>query len=146
MRKVWKHIKTFLANFVNSSKVYTEKYIEPAIKIVEEIKKVLSGKELLYVLELIPGEIDNKTAAKINELLPQILMYLRLSNECANLDSNEKIVKCALDVLKTLDKDAKNAFYLNIASMLATYLSDGKLQWSEAVILAQYTYEEKFKK
>lgn len=146
MKKIWNSIRTFFKSFFDKSKVYIEKYVEPSIRVVEEIKKILDGKELKFILELIPGDLDNSTAAKINQLLPQILLYLRLANECTNLDSNEKIVHCAIEALRRSDKDGQKAFYLNIASMLATYLSDGKLQWSEAVILAQYTYEEKFKK
>ena len=65
MKKIWNSIRTFFKSFFDKSKVYIEKYVEPSIRVVEEIKKILDGKELKFILELIPGDLDNSTAAKI---------------------------------------------------------------------------------
>jgi hypothetical protein len=146
VKKIWNFIKLLYRDLFQKSKAAIDKYVEPSILVVEKIKKFVESENLKFVLDLIPGNFDNETAAKINIYLPQILMYLRLANECSNLSTNDEVVQCSIEALKKADKNGKHAFYLAIASMLSTYLSDGRLQWSEAVILAQYTYEEKIKK
>lgn len=146
MGKFWSFIKRIFHGDFLRNIAAVDKYILPAISVVEKIKKTLEGKELKFVLDIIPGSLDNEISAKIYSILPDILLYLRLANECTHLDDRDKIVQCAIEALRKTDIKGRHAFYLNIASMLASSLSDGKLTWQEAVILAQYTYTEKFKK
>lgn len=143
---MFKKIGAFLKRLFTSSKKAIEKYIEPSILVVEAIKGFMNTGLVQIATDIIPGQIDNVIAAKINERLPDILMILRLTNECKNLTDRDDIIKCAIEALKKIDKKGRNAFYISIASMLAESLSDGKLSWNEALHLAQFVYQEKYKK
>ena len=78
--------------------------------------------------------------------MPEVLKVLKISDECIKYESLDEIVSCVVSKLKTYTEDGRAVQYHNIASLLSVYLSDKKISWKEAVHLAEYTFQNKFKK
>jgi hypothetical protein len=146
MKKVWEKIRNIFNKFFDSFKFYVENHIEPAIKIVEQIKNIVNSPILPFITAAIPGTFDDVLVEKVKEILPRALALLQIGECIKTTSTNDEVFQCVIAKLKGLNPDAQNAFYLNLAAMISTDLSDGHLTWSEAVILVQYTYNEKFKK
>lgn len=145
-RRIWTGITLFIATVFTKAKGIAEKYIPVGIDVVEKIKLVMDSPVMPLLNALIPGTVDDVIAARVKQLLPDILLKLKIAGECSKKSTNDEIIQCAIKHLKEYHPDARKAYYLNIASMLSAALADGKLSWAEIVLLTQYTYEEKYAK
>lgn len=91
------------------------------------------------------GSIIGNVGVKVEEILrrelPKILIELKLVSSVVNAGDSNEIIKAALKELQLSSDAAKNAFYHSISAMLATALADGKLTWSEAVVLVEYYFK-----
>jgi len=125
-RKLFKKAKDFVNN-----------EIPAAIAVVEALKSFIDSPFVPVITHLIPGELDDVIADKIKKALPGILVKLKIAQGCSNLNSNDAIIQCAISYLKSLDPEARRGKYLDIASTLSEYLTDGKLSWAEIVTIVQ---------
>lgn len=144
MKKIWSKIVVAFSSvgvYFNQlwvkAKAFLNKEIPIAVAVVEQLKKFVDSPILPVLTDLIPGEVDDVIAAKIKQCLPVILVELKIAGECANLSTNDAIIQCALNHLKSLEPLARRGKYLDIASTLSEVLADGKLTWPEIVLLVQ---------
>lgn len=130
-----------------------EKYVPAAINIVEGIKKVMDSPVddivLAIVKTAIPGTADDILIDKIKFLveknLPTILLNLKLINDIANIDNPNEQLKAILAELKFPNEQVAGAFYHSLASLILEKLSDGKLNWSECVLISEFYYKNVLK-
>lgn len=125
-RKLFKKATEFLKN-----------EIPVAVAVVENLKFFIDSPIAPVMWHLIPGEADGILAEKIKKALPVILVDLKIARDCVNLNSNDEIIQCAINHLKTLQPTARYGYWLMIASHLSQALTDNKLSWSEIVTLVQ---------
>ena len=78
--------------------------------------------------------------------LPEVLEIMRLSMNIAKVDDANLQVKMILDAINLSPDAVKNAHYHAFCSLVIEKISDGKLTWGESVILAQYYYDNLYKK
>ena len=149
IKKVWRLIKRLWSKLDNT----LEKHIDMAITIVEVLKKVMDSPidDIIFeiVKRLIPGTADDividKLKQRIESSLPKMLRKLVIAKDISLIDDPNEQVKEILANIHFEDEQSKAAFYHSLASMLAEDLSDGKLSWSEAVVLSEFIYNKKFK-
>lgn len=137
MKKIFSWIKKLFS----SVSTIAEKYVRPAIQIVEAIKKAVDSPVMPVITALIPGNIDDVVLYRLKKALPTVLQRLRIADECAKQTDPLQVIICAIKNLKDYEPDARAATYHSIATLLSVYLSDGKLTWSEAVHLTEYIYK-----
>jgi hypothetical protein len=135
----------WIKRMFRSLKALGQKFVTPSITIVEGLKKFVEGPLAPILTIIIPGTLDDRIVQKAKEYLPKILKSLRIADECLSLEKPEDIVACAVKNLKKYEPDALDATYHSVAAMLAVYLSDKKLSWSEAVSLTEYIYKNEKK-
>jgi hypothetical protein len=147
MKKVW--LKLNFAALMAGVRIVVSKYVTPSIEVVQALKNAVNSPVIPVLTALIPGNVDDVIAAHMKKVLPHLLTALQAGQECGTKQTNDEILQCVILHLKKLKNAGNNAaldaFYLNLASLLSQQLSDGKIDWSEAVILVQYVYNEKFK-
>lgn len=92
---------------------------------------------------IIPGNADDNVKTKLREALPKIVVEMRLVDATLGLTDPNEIMKAALKVIEQLDGDYKSAVLHNLSILTAQVVSDGKLDWKDAVYLLQWYYEHK---
>lgn len=145
-KRLFSGLSRFLRKLFARARVLAETVIPVGIDVVENLKLLLDSPITPLITTLIPGQVDDVIAEKIREALPKILLNLKIADECTKMQSNDAIIQCAIKHLKAYHPTARKAYYLNIASMLSEALADGKLTWSEIVLLTQYTYDNRLNK
>jgi hypothetical protein len=140
-----KKILKFLQNLFSKSVRLVRKYVLPGIETVENFKKLLDSSVIDVLTAIIPGDLDDAIKRKLRQILPEILLKLKIADECSRYTEPEQVIACALKHIQAYHPDARKAYYLNIAVMITHALADGKLQWHEVVHLVEYTYQEKYK-
>ena len=141
-----KKIINFLKRLFRNLRALAQKYVTPSVAVVEALKKAVESPVTTVIVNIIPGHLDNEIIIKLKKVLPEVLRVLKISDECLKLESLDEIVNCVVTKLKTYTEDGRAVQYHNIASLLSVYLSDKKISWKEAVHLAEYTFQNKFKK
>jgi hypothetical protein len=136
-----KKILKFLKNLFARTRFYVQQFITPSIHVVEALKAFLDTPAAPILTALIPGHVDDVIADRLRKYLPIVLQALGLVEDIRG-KSPEVIIQLALAKLRLLNPDGQNAAWHNIASLLGHYLSDGKLSWSEAIHLAEMSYNE----
>lgn len=146
MKNIWRHIKLFFSKVFSGAIAHVNKYVKPSIEAVQLLKSFTESPVLPLLNALIPSQLDDVITAKLKEALPKILAGLELADKCAKQPSNDEIIQCVIAQLKTFSPDVRKQYWLSVASRLSMYLSDGKLTWAEAIMLVQYTYQERYNK
>lgn len=118
-----------------------------AVDITTKLKAIVESEVLDIIVDLIPGELDNKILDKVREILPKVVKKVAIgSGIVSESDSNSEAIQKFIDHLRSLNPDGRKAFWVTFAAELNVALSDGKLTFAEALILTQLTYTEFVKK
>jgi hypothetical protein len=145
-KRLFTGIGRFFSDAFGKARKVAEEVIPVGIEVVEKIKLVMDSPLAPVITALIPGQVDDLVAAKVKEYLPDILLKLKIADECSKKATNDEIIQCALAHLRQYHPTARKAYFLTIASMLSQALADGKLSWAEIVMITQYTYENRYNK
>lgn len=137
-----KKIFAFLKKLFSRSQALIKKYVRPSVEVVNLLKTFFDSPAVPILTALIPGHIDDVLAAQIKTTLPVVLKVLGFADECTNRLNGETVLQCAVAKLRLMSEDAQKAAAHNIAALLAEYLSDGRLTWTECIHLAEMTYTE----
>lgn len=138
MRKISQFLKKLFAR----TKYLIQKYVKPSIEVVELLKAAIESPAVPILTAIIPGKIDDAIAGELRWLLPEVLKVLGYADECINSKNGDTVLQCAIAKIRLLSDPARKAAWHSIAAYLSQALADGKLTWSEAVHLAEMTYNE----
>lgn len=149
MKKLLKKLLNWVSGLFNSLEREVKKYVPVAINIVEGVKDVIDSPVADVVLAItkkaIPGEKDDvlidKVLTFVKNKLPMLLLELKMVNSIAGIEDPNEQLKAILAELKFTSDRSKNAFYHGLASLILESLSDGELTWGEAVMVAEYYYQ-----
>lgn len=111
-----------------------------AIAVVQNVKKFIDSPVADVITALIPGNVDDVLKEKLREKLPDIIIKMQLINAVAGMEDTNEQLRVILENLKLSADEAQNVFYHGLASLVLESLSDGKLSWSEATVIAEYYY------
>ena len=70
---------------------------------------------------------------------------MRLAMNIASVEDKNLQAKMVIDAINFSPEQVKNAHYHTFCSMLIESVSDGKLTWSESVMIAEYYYNKIYK-
>lgn len=136
-------VKGVLGNLLDHFKVGAK----VAVDITAKLKAIVESEVLDIVVDLIPGELDNKILDKVREILPLVIKKIAIgSGIVSESDSNSEAIQKFIEHLRSLNPDGRKAFWVTFAAELNVALSDGKLTFAEGLILTQLTYTEFVKK
>lgn len=114
-----------------------------AVNITDKLKTIVESEVLDIVVDLIPGDVDDKILDKVRAILPIVIAKVSLSsNIIEGSESNSEAIAKLVEHLKSLNPEGRKAFWVLFSAELNIALSDGKLSFSEGVILSQLVYNE----
>lgn len=95
---------------------------------------------------LIPGNIDDTIKTKLRGELPKLAVELRLVGDAIDKDDPEAVMLSLLTVFQSeLSDRARNVFSHGLSVLLAEIVADGKISWSDGVLILEYYYRERIK-
>jgi hypothetical protein len=154
IKNVWAKVVAFVKSIYSKVDQLADKYCPVAIEVVEFIKGInesTTGDVIeLLVTKAIPGTADDVAVAslraKLKTSLPKIIAALKITNAVAQEEDVNKQLIAICTAINISPDETKNAAYHTFASMLINSLSDGKLSWSESVLLAEFWFKNIYKK
>jgi hypothetical protein len=143
-------VKLFIVQMWAKTDELVERIAPIAINVVEQIKQVnesTAGDVIeLIISKAIKGNADDLIIRQVREQLrkrlPEVLEIMRLSMNIAKVDDMNLQVKMILDAINMSPDEIRNAYYHTFCVMILEKISDGKLTWSESVLLAEYYYNK----
>lgn len=138
-------IGDFFSGLFKSLGPIAKKGLDIGVRITDEIKKFDEEHPgaVDIITKLIPGDVDDRIAAKIREKLPEVMVQLRLVDATLGLTDPNEIVTAGIAVIKQLGGDYKVTFLNDLAIHLTRIASDGKVDIDDALYLAKWYYENK---
>lgn len=142
-----KKIGDFFARIFKSLAKELQEAVAIGVKITEAIKTFDDNNPTVadVITAIIPGDLDDKIKARLREMLPKIVVELRLVDAAKGLTDPDEIMLAAVKVIQQLDGDYQSAFLHNFSILAAQVAADGKLSWSDAVYLLEWYYRNRFK-
>jgi len=127
----------------------TKRMVPIAINVVEGIKKVMDGPVddivLAVVKNAIHGSADDllidKVQAVVKEWLPKILLELKMVEGIAGIEDQNEQLQAILAQFKLSSDESKNIFYHGFCSLILEKLSDGKIDWSDSILISEYYFK-----
>ena len=141
LTKIWKEIKTLFDGIPTELKTA----VHIGVVVTENIKNFVDSPAADILTAIIPGTVDDQVKAWLRGKLPGILTELKLADSCGTLTDPQEITKCAVKVLQGLDGDVKSAFLHSLSILIAQVAADGKLSWSDGVLILQWYYKNEYK-
>ena len=154
IKVLFQEIKLFVLKIWDKADELIDIIAPVAINVVEQIKTInesTTGDIIeLIISKAIKGNADDLAIKAIREQLrkrlPEVLEIMRLSMNIAKVDDANLQVKMILDAINMSPDAVKNAHYHAFCSLVIEKISDGNLTWGESVIIAQYYYDNLYKK
>lgn len=153
-KNIWDKVIKFVQKIYKKADTLADKYCPIAIDVVEFIKNLnesATGDVIeLLVTKVIPSKGDDVAIAalraKLKSVLPKVLATLQISNAVAQeTDVNKQLLAIA-KAIKMSSDEAQNQAWHNFAALFLNKVSDGELSWSDSVVLAEFWYQNVYKK
>ena len=150
IKVLFQEIKLFVLKIWDKADELIDIIAPVAINVVEQIKTInesTTGDIIeLIISKAIKGNADNLIIRQVREQLrkrlPEVLEIMRLSMNIAKVDDKNLQVKMIIDAINLSPDEIRNAYYHTFCVMILEKISDGKLTWSESVLLAEYYYNK----
>ena len=141
LKKIWKAIQSLF----NRIPAELKTAIHTGVMVTENIKTFVDSPVADILTTLIPGETDDHIKTALRKALPNLLLQLRLADNCAVASTPEQIMICAIKTLQSLTGDLKSAYLHNLSVLIARVASDGKLTWQDGASIMEWYYQHRFK-
>ncbi len=89
----------------------------------------------------VPAAVNEAVRAK----LPEILINLKLAEDCSNQTDEAEFIKCAALTFQSVVGDFRNDFADALAVQITIAASDGDISWTEGKTLVKWYYDHKYK-
>lgn len=148
MKKLLKEIEAFVADLFKGLLPEIQKAVHIGVTVTQAIKNFdTANPEVADILTaIIPGDLDDTIKNKIREELPKIIIELKLVDATLGLTDPNEIMLAAMKVIQQLDEDYSSVSLHNLSILIAQVAADGKLDWSDAILLVEWFYQNYVKK
>ncbi len=113
--------------------------------ITENVKSFVDSPITDVLTTIIPGDLDDRLKLALRKALPELLIQLKLAENCANLTDSTAVTQCAINQLQNLNGNIKSAFLHNLSILLAQVAADGKLTWKDGATILEWYYQKQYK-
>jgi hypothetical protein len=143
MKKLFEKLSSFVKSLLGNVFDEFRKHSELAVKVTDNIKKLVESPIADVAVTIIPGDVDNILVEKARNILPEVVEKVAiLHGILKENDKNSDIVNSVIENLKQLNPDVRVSFWVLFSGELNKALSDGKLTLAESFVLAQMAYIE----
>jgi len=150
MKKLINQILTFVKSIWAKANKEVKETAPLIIKVLNELKNVnesSTGDAIDFaVTSIIPGTWDNIAMASLRKFLkknlPSMILSLDIANGAANIEGDINKANYILSKVNLAPDAVRNAFYHSLCTMILAASKDGKITWSESVLIAEFVYQE----
>ena len=141
--KIFDFIKNMFNKLFGKALDLFKKHAEISVSVVDQLKKALDSNVTDIVTALIPGDVDDLVVAKLRSIIPVVLEKVAFAANIAKTGKTQsEIIDLVLKHLKKTNDDSKRLFWITFAAELNVALTDGKITFSEGLILSQLVFKE----
>jgi len=147
INKYWLKINLFFATTFSKAFKFLKENSAIAVKVTQILKTSVESPLADIAVTLIPGEVDNEVLYRLRKIIPEVANKVAIAAgiyEAAK--ANNEAVTAIVNYLKGLNPEGRTKFWVDFAAELNLALADGKITYTEAVILSQMAYKELFEK
>ena len=153
IKALFLEIKLFVLKIWDKADELVDIIAPVAINVVEQIKTI-NESTTGDVIELITSKAIKGTAddiiihqlrEKLKTELPKVLEIMQTALNIAKVDDANLQVKQIIAAINLSPDEVKNVYYHTFAVLILEKISDGKLTWSESVMIAEYYYNKIYK-
>ena len=153
IKALFLEIKLFVLKIWDKADELVDLIAPVAINVVEQIKTInesTTGDIIeLIISKAIKGQSDDiiihQLREKLKTELPKVLEIMQTALNIAKVDDANLQVKQIIAAINLSPDEVKNVYYHTFAVLILEKISDGKLTWSESVMIAEYYYNEIYK-
>jgi hypothetical protein len=139
LNNIWRGLKSIFEDSFD----FVRKNSKIAVIVTDKLKLAVENKYAPFVVEIIPGEIDNIALDILKKYLPEVSYRIAVIHGLLQEnDVKHEALDRIIEHLKTLNKDARVSFWVMFAGELNVALSDGKINLAEGLALSQLMYNE----
>ncbi len=147
MLKFWKLIKNIVVSLFSNAFDNVKKWSLISVEITNKIKFFVEHPALVSFLDLLPNNEKRDNVLKIRDAIIKAVEHNVFINGLIVESENEKdLIIAIVKYIKGLNEQQRKAFWVTFSAELNQNLNDGEVTFSEAVIMAQYAYNESKKK
>ena len=153
IKALFLEIKLFVLKIWDKADELVDIIAPVAINVVEQIKTInesTAGDVIeLIISKAIKGTADDiiihQLREKLKTELPKVLEIMQTALNIAKVDDANLQVKQIIAAINLSPDEVKNVYYHTFAVLILEKISDGKLTWSESVMIAEYYYNKIYK-
>lgn len=119
--------------------------VHVGISLVENIKAFIDSPVADILTAIIPGDLDDQLKIKLRRLLPIWLQAMRLADATLDVTDPQAIMQTALQSIRELDPLMTAGVYHQLSILIAQVAADGKLNWSDGVVVLEWVYNNQYK-
>jgi hypothetical protein len=116
-------ILAFFAILIGDCKTFFKNYVEPALHVMETIKKILDNPELDFLAELSKTTKDEVLLGKIRNGLSFAIAELGAVCKCVDKPDLASQIECFIAFIKELPAALQNSFFHQAASLVANNIA-----------------------
>lgn len=147
MKKIIKKINDFFKSLFDKSFQIFKKNSAVAVKVTQYLKIFVESGIADKIVNIIPGDLDNEILYHLKIQLPKVSFKIAILHKImTESDNPNDAVSNIIAYLQSLNSEARIGFWITFAGELNLALSDGKLTYTEAIILTQLAYKEAYNK
>lgn len=118
-----------------------------AVKVTQYLKIFVESGVADAMANIIPGDLDNVIIKQLKFHIPRVAFRIAVLHQIMQESDNmNEAVGKIIAHLQTLNPEARVGFWITFAGELNTALSDGKITYTEAIILTQLAYKEAYER
>lgn len=143
MKNLIKKIGAFLKRLTGKAFEVLRANASLAVTVTAKLKDLVESNAVGTIVDLIPGEGDDRALAMLRKVLPVVSEKLAvLFGALSASEKNADAVALIIEKLRSVNPEARAPFWLAFSAELNSALSDGKISLAEAAALAQMIYVE----
>lgn len=147
MKKILDKIKTWLKARFDKGFEIIKRNSAAAVKVTDELKKIIDSPVTDIITALIPGELDNELKFKLRKVLPEVAAKIGIAHNIVQASDDPTVALEKIRVyISSLGLDGRKDWWVMFSAKVLESLSDGDLSWAELVMLSQDAYLELYKK
>jgi spermidine/putrescine-binding protein len=147
MKNLLNNLINFVKKIIGTAFDALKEQSHLAVKITDALKSAVESPIADIVVNLIPGDVDDKILAKLKIIIGPIAEKTALIHGILQeSETNSDVVAAVIAKLKEMKPELRANFWVTFSAQLNLALADGKISLAEAYILAQLAFLESRKK
>jgi hypothetical protein len=143
MKNLIKRITSIAKKLFSDAFIFLKAQSIVVVNVTDMLKSAVESDVVKFIVENSPTKIDDVILEKLKVEIPKVAFKIAVVHGImSNSDNSSEAIDKLITHLKGLNPGARVSFWVMFSGELNLALSDGKINLSEAFMLAQLAYNE----